>query len=54
MNNASKQPVLPALTADLLQESGILIDNVFASLWKQVGMKSILRRAGFNKRSVVA
>ncbi|KAF3983056.1 MAG: hypothetical protein HFP81_08770 [Methylococcales symbiont of Hymedesmia sp. n. MRB-2018] len=51
MNHTSKQPALPALTVDLLQESGVLIDNVFATLWKQVGMKSILRRAGFNKRS---
>jgi hypothetical protein len=51
MNHASKQSALPALTVDLLQESGILIDNVFATLWKQVGMKSILNRAGFNKRS---
>ena len=51
MNHASKLPTLPALTVDLLQERGILIDNVFAKLWQQMGMKTILRRAGFNKRS---
>ena len=51
MNHASKLPILPALTVDLLQESGILIDNVFATLWQQMGMKTILSRAGFNKRS---
>ncbi len=51
MNNASKLAVLPALTVDLLQKNGILIDNVFAKLWKQLGMKTILHRAGFNKRS---
>ena len=51
MNNASKLPALPALTVDLLQESGILIDNIFANLWQQMGMKTILHRAGFNKRS---
>ena len=51
MNNASKPPALPALTVDLLQESGILIDNVFATLWQQMGMNTILHRAGFNKRS---
>jgi hypothetical protein len=28
-----------------------LIDNVFASLWWEIGMKTILSRAGFNKRS---
>ncbi|WP_305907199.1 hypothetical protein Q9L42_017195 [Methylomarinum sp. Ch1-1] len=27
------------------------MDNVFASLWKQVGMKAVLSRAGFRKRS---
>jgi len=51
MNYVTKLPALPALTVDILQERGILIDNVFAKLWQQVGMKTILRRAGFNKRS---
>jgi len=51
MNSASKLPTLPALTVDVLQESGILIDNVFAKLWLQMGMKTILGRAGFYKRS---
>jgi len=51
MNSTSKLPTLPALTVDLLQDSGILIDNVFAKLWQQMGMETILRRAGFNKRS---
>ena len=51
MNHASKLPALPALTVDLLQESGLLIDNVFAKLWQQMGMKTILHRAGFYKRS---
>lgn len=51
MNRATKNIELPVLTADLLQESGLLIDNIFASLWQQIGMKSILSRSGFNKRS---
>ncbi len=51
MHHPSKLPTLPALTIDLLQESGLLIDNVFATLWKQIGMNTILRRAGFHKRS---
>lgn len=42
---------LPALTADLLRDSGLLVDNLFADLWKQVGMKALLNRAGFTKRS---
>ncbi|HFD12899.1 MAG TPA: hypothetical protein ENJ32_10595 [Crenotrichaceae bacterium] len=48
MNHPSK---LPTLTVDLLQDSRLLIDNVFATLWKQIGMSTILRRAGFHKRS---
>ena len=51
MNHASKLTVLPTLTTDLLLESGILIDNVFAKLWQQIGMKTLLSRSGFNKRS---
>jgi hypothetical protein len=42
---------LPALSIDLLNVNGVLIDNVFASLWRDIGMKTILNRAGFNKRS---
>jgi SRSO17 transposase len=51
MNRATKIIELPALTVDLLKTNGVLIDNVFASLWREVGMKTILSRAGFNKRS---
>ena len=40
MNHTSKLTVLPALTTDLLQDSGILIDNVFATLWQQIGMEN--------------
>jgi hypothetical protein len=51
MNPATKITELPALTVDLLKANGVLIDNVFASLWRQLGMKTLLSRAGFNKRS---
>ena len=51
MHRATQLTELPALTVDFLHHSGLLIDNVFASLWKQVGMKTLLRRAGFKKRS---
>lgn len=51
MHPATKITELPALTVDLLKANGVLIDNVFASLWRQLGMKTILSRAGFNKRS---
>ncbi|WP_167374245.1 hypothetical protein [Bathymodiolus platifrons methanotrophic gill symbiont] len=40
MNTATKISGLPALTADLLQQDGCLVDNLFADLWKQMGRKS--------------
>lgn len=42
--------VFPALTSDCLRHSDSLIDNIFADLWKQVGMKTLLARCGFHKR----
>ena len=51
MNRATKIIELPALTVDLLKANGVLIDNVFATLWREIGMKTVLSRAGFNKRS---
>jgi SRSO17 transposase len=51
MNRATKILELPALTVDLLKANGVLIDNVFASLWRDIGMKTVISRAGFNKRS---
>lgn len=51
MNRATKITELPALTADFLNANGVLIDNVFASLWREIGMNTILSRAGFAKRS---
>jgi SRSO17 transposase len=51
MNRATKIVELPALTVDLLKANGVLIDNVFASLWRDIGMKTVLNRAGFKKRS---
>jgi len=42
---------LPALTSDFLRNSDRLIDNIFADLWKQIGMKTLLQRCGFHKRS---
>ena len=51
MNTATKITELPALTADLLQINSCLVDNLFADLWKQMGMKALLNKAGFSKRS---
>lgn len=51
MNHAKKITERPALTTDFLNAKGVLIDNVFAKLWRDTGMKTLLSRAGFSKRS---
>ena len=51
MNHDRKQSALPPLTADFLRSSSCLIDNLFADLWKQMGMNALLTRIGFQKRS---
>jgi hypothetical protein len=53
MNHDTSECVLPALTADFLRSSSCLLDNVFATLWTQLGMKRLLERCGFHKRSGV-
>ena len=51
MNHDTTACAFPALTSDFLRNSDRLIDNLFADLWKQVGMKTLLQRCGFHKRS---
>jgi SRSO17 transposase len=54
VNHDTTACAFPALTSDFLRNSDLLIDNIFADLWKQVGMKTLLQRCGFQKRSGVA
>ena len=51
MNRDTKATVLPALTIDLLKEEGFSAENVFTELWRRIGVKTILNRSGFTKRS---
>ncbi len=51
MNYGTKTIELPELTANLLRDEGCLIDNLFAELWKYMGMKARLNRIGFPRRS---
>lgn len=53
MNHDTNASALPALTSDFLCHSDHLIDNLFSDLWKHVGMKTLLQRCGFRKRSGV-
>jgi SRSO17 transposase len=50
VNHDTTACAFPALTADFLRNSDRLIDNLFADLWKHVGMKALLQRCGFRKR----
>ena len=54
MNHGTTPCALPALTSDFLRRSDCLVDNVFADLWKKVGMAGLLQRCGFQKRSGVS
>ena len=54
MNTATKISELPALTADLLQSNGCLVDNLFADLWKEMGIKSLFNTAGLRHAFWVA
>ena len=51
MNSATKPLSLPSLTADLLTQTNLNIDNVFNSTWKSLGFKSMLHQSKFSKRS---
>jgi len=53
MKHDTTNSALPALTADFLRSRDSLMDNIVADLWKQVGMKTLLARSGFHKRSGV-
>ena len=53
MNRDTNLPELPSLTAHLLKDDIHLVDNLFADLWQQTNIKTLLQRAGFAKRSGV-
>ena len=51
MNSATKTLNLPSLTADLLSQVNLNIDNTFSTTWKSIGFNIMLRQANFSKRS---
>ena len=51
MNYDSGHHLLPTLTADLLSDSHVKIDNLFSKMWKQLGFRTLLCKSGFKKRS---
>ena len=51
MKNATNSDDLPTLVSDVLSCSHHCIDNIFADSWKSLRLNSLLKKAGFRKRS---
>lgn len=51
MNNDTKFLDLPSLVGDLFTQHGLQVDNLFATLWANLHITTLLHRAGFHKRS---
>jgi len=54
MNNATNNSVLPSLIQDVLNHPGQCIDNLFASLWKQLRINTLIKRCMLTKRSGIS
>ncbi len=53
MNLATQSTALPNLTADLLSDPLMPVDNLLSRLWNTMCIPTLLARAGLNKRSGV-
>ena len=51
MNPAIKSSELPSLTADILSDPHLPVDNLLARLWKTMAIPVLLSRSGITKRS---
>lgn len=51
MNTDTTPTILPTLATEFLSRNDIRIDNLFSTVWKQLGFNSLLKQAGFKKRS---
>ena len=51
MNPATKSSALPSLTADILIDPHLPVDNLLARLWKTMTIPVLLSRSGITKRS---
>lgn len=51
MNPATQSAPLPNLTADILSDPQMPVDNLLARLWTTMTMPTLLSRAGISKRS---
>ncbi len=53
MNNDTKFLDFPSLVGDLFTQHDLQVDNLFATLWTNMHIATLLHRAGFHKRSGV-
>jgi len=51
MNNDTKNNALPSLIGGVLADQKHYIDNLFADTWKALKFNTLIKTAGFNKRS---
>ena len=51
MKSAIESIALPNLTADILSDPMMPVDNILARLWKTMSIPTLLAQAGFHKRS---
>jgi len=51
MKPATKSTALPNLTADILNDPQMPVDNILARLWKTMTIPTLLSRIGMTKRS---
>ena len=51
MNNDINDSRLPPLIGGVIADSKHCIDNLFADTWKKLKLNSLIKRAGFTKRS---
>ena len=54
MKTLTSQTSLPSLTSGFLTETQTLADNLFADLWRSLGLSALLTKLGYRKRSGLA
>ncbi len=51
MKNGTNAGILPPLVSDAITDSKHYIDNLFADTWKKLKLNSLIKGAGFTKRT---
>lgn len=51
MNNDTNKIALPSLISEIFNDANQCIDNLFADTWKALNLNTLIKNAGFSKRS---